>query len=161
MIHETRSAQISQKQDDQHYHENSMPCRFHCHKAIVVITGGGREAGGGHIVSMITYILCSLCFCEIWALCVVNLWITYDHLYFAPCLACWVCLGSFPSGKYWSPGRPPRTSRGRPLKILFGQLGDAPIWCPGDVWNDVQGMSMGGWLGTSPRGPREYSNLDD
>ena len=28
---------------------------------------------------MITYILCSSCSCEIWALCVS--WITYDHLY--------------------------------------------------------------------------------
>ena len=35
---------------------------------------------GGHIVSMITYILCSSCFSEIWALCVS--WITYDHLYY-------------------------------------------------------------------------------
>ena len=34
---------------------------------------------GGHIVFMITYILCSSCFCEIWALCVS--WITCDHLY--------------------------------------------------------------------------------
>ena len=42
------------------------------HKAIVVM--------GGHIVFMIAYILCSSCFCEIWALCVT--WINYDHLYY-------------------------------------------------------------------------------
>ena len=41
---------------------------------------------------MITYILCSFCFCEIWALCV--LWITYDHFYYAPCLVCWALFGS-------------------------------------------------------------------
>ena len=34
---------------------------------------------GGHIVLMITYILRSSSFCEIWALCVLS--ITYDHLY--------------------------------------------------------------------------------
>ena len=34
----------------------------------------------GHIVFMIAYILCSSCFCEIWALCVT--WINYDHLYY-------------------------------------------------------------------------------
>ena len=32
-------------------------------------------------VFMITYILCSSCFHEIWAICVS--WITYDHLYYA------------------------------------------------------------------------------
>ena len=32
------------------------------------------------------------CFCEIWALCVS--WITYDYLYYTPCLACWVLFGS-------------------------------------------------------------------
>ena len=42
---------------------------------------------------MITYILCSSCFCEIWALCVS--WITYDHLYYALCFACWALFGSF------------------------------------------------------------------
>ena len=41
-----------------------VPKCMSCHKAIVF---------------MITYILCSSCFCEIWALCVS--WITYDHLY--------------------------------------------------------------------------------
>ena len=29
---------------------------------------------------------------EIWALCVS--WITYDHLYYGPCLACWALFGS-------------------------------------------------------------------
>ena len=32
-----------------------------------------------------------------------------------------------------SRGRPPPTSPGRPLKILFDHLGDVPIWRPGDV----------------------------
>ena len=40
-----------------------------CHKAIVVITGRAH-------CNMITYILRSSCFCEIWALCVS--WVTYD-----------------------------------------------------------------------------------
>ena len=65
-------------------------------------------------------------------------------------------------------GRPPPTSPGRPLKILFDCPGDVPIWRPGDVlkWRPgdvlkwVQGMSLGGWFRTSPRGPSEYSNLD-
>ena len=34
-----------------------------------------------------TCILRSSCYCEIWVLCVS--WITYDHLSYAPCLACW------------------------------------------------------------------------
>ena len=32
-----------------------------------------------------------------------------------------------PAGKYWSPGRPPPKSPGRPLKILFDRPGDVPI----------------------------------
>ena len=63
-----------------------VPKCMSCHKAIVVITG--RE----HIVFKIAYMLCLSCFCEIWALCVS--WITYDHLYYAHCLACWALLGS-------------------------------------------------------------------
>ena len=87
-----------------------------------------------------------------------------------------------------SGGRPPSTSQGPPLKILFDRLGDVPIWHPGDVsiWRpkDVpiwhpEMTSMGRlnltfqgrpWevdsgrpqdvLRTSPRGPSEYSNLD-
>ena len=38
-----------------------------------------------------------------------------------------------PAGKYWSQGRPPPTSPGRRLKILFDRPGDVPIWRPGDV----------------------------
>ena len=38
------------------------------------------------------YILRPFCFCLIWALCVS--WITYNHLYYAPCLACWALFGS-------------------------------------------------------------------
>ena len=41
---------------------------------------------------MIACILHPSCFCEIWALYVS--WITYDHLYYAPCFACWVLFGS-------------------------------------------------------------------
>ena len=41
---------------------------------------------------MIAYKLCSSCFCEIWALCVP--WIIYDHLHYAPFLACWALFGS-------------------------------------------------------------------
>ena len=63
MIHDTQTVQISQKQD-------------------------GRN---GHIVFMITYILRPSSFCEIWALCVS--WITYDHLYYTNCLACWALFG--------------------------------------------------------------------
>ena len=47
---------------------------------------------GGYIVFMITYILCPSCFCEIWALCMS--WITYNHLSYFPCLACWALFGS-------------------------------------------------------------------
>ena len=44
-------------------------------------------------VIMKTYLLlCSSCFCEIWALCVS--WITYDHFYYTPCLACWALFDS-------------------------------------------------------------------
>ena len=43
-------------------------------------------------VIMETYILlCSSCLCEIWAFCVS--WITYDHLYYALCFACWEFFG--------------------------------------------------------------------
>ena len=35
---------------------------------------------------------CLSCFCEIWALCVSL--IPYDHLYYAPCLVCWVLFDS-------------------------------------------------------------------
>ena len=34
---------------------------------------------------------------------------------------------NFPVGKYWSPGRPPPTSPGRPLKILFERPADILI----------------------------------
>ena len=36
--------------------------------------------------------ICISCFCEIRALCVS--WITYDHFYYAPWLACWALFGS-------------------------------------------------------------------
>ena len=37
-------------------------------------------------------LLCLSYFCEIWALCVS--WITYDHLWYTSCLACWALFGS-------------------------------------------------------------------
>ena len=37
-------------------------------------------------------LISSSCFCEIWALCVS--WITYDHLYYNPCLPCCALFGS-------------------------------------------------------------------
>ena len=47
---------------------------------------------------LITYILCLSSFCEIWGLCVS--WITYDNLYYAPCLACWALFGSLLPAMY-------------------------------------------------------------
>ena len=46
--------------------------------------------------------------------------------------------------------RPPSTSPGRSLKLLFNHPGDVPIWRPWDVLIYVQGMSLGGWFRTSP-----------
>ena len=43
-------------------------------------------------IFMITYISCSSCFCEIWAVFVS--WVTYDHLYYAACLSRWALFGS-------------------------------------------------------------------
>ena len=59
-----------------------------CNKAIVVIT---RRANCFHDCIYIT----PICFCEIWAICLM--WISYDHLYYAPCLACWALFGSLVS----------------------------------------------------------------
>ena len=49
-----------------------------------------------------------------------------------------------------SRGRPPSTSPGRSLKLLFNHPGDVPIWRPWDVLIYLQGMSLGGWFRTSP-----------
>ena len=76
MIHESQSAQILQKQDGRNIY------------AIMKIAYITR----GHIVFMIAYILRPSCFCEIWGLCVS--WITYDHLYYASCLASRALFGS-------------------------------------------------------------------
>ena len=57
------SAQISQKQDE--------------HNIYVILKA--------------YMLLWSSHFCKIWALCVA--WITYDHLYYTPCLACWALFG--------------------------------------------------------------------
>ena len=85
MIHNTQSAQISQKQDGRNIYAimKTMPRPGYHHNGYVATHELGR---------MIAYILRPSCFCEIWALCV--LWITYDHLYYAPCLACWALFGS-------------------------------------------------------------------
>ena len=68
MIHNTQSAQISQKQDEDNI----------------------------YVIMKICMLLCSSCVCEIWAFqiwafCVSS--ITYDHLYYTPCLACWALFG--------------------------------------------------------------------
>ena len=76
MIHESQRAQILQKQDGRNIY------------AIMKIAYITR----GHIVFMIAYILRPSCFCEIWGLCVS--WITYDHLYYASCLASRALFGS-------------------------------------------------------------------
>ena len=68
-------------------------------------------------VIMKTYmLLCSSCFFEIWALCVS--WITYDHLYYTPCLACWALLGSL------VPAMCNRTSCAQVLELLQSHCGD-------------------------------------
>ena len=50
-----------------------------------------------------------------------------------PILEKYTAVVKYPAGKYWSPGRPPPTSPGHPLKILFDRPGDVPILRPGDV----------------------------
>ena len=135
MIHDTESAQISQKQDERNmcppgYHHNVFVA--HCFHDCIYLTlvlhlwdfstvccgslmttyimlltelvetflvhwyqqcvtvhlvprcmschkSSGMINRGAHLVFMIGYILCSSCFCQVWALYV--LWITYDHLY--------------------------------------------------------------------------------
>ena len=62
-----------------------MKTMYPYHKAIAVITGRAHSF-------MIAFILRSSCFCESGALCMS--WITYDHLYYASCLACWALFGS-------------------------------------------------------------------
>ena len=62
-----------------------VPKCISCDKAIVVIT---RRAHCYHGCIYIT----PTCFCRFWTLCVS--WITYNHLYYAPCFACWVHFGS-------------------------------------------------------------------
>ena len=57
-----------------HWYQHVPKC-ISCHKAIVTTHGGHSE---GHIVFMITYILCPSCFCKIWALCVS--WTTYVYI---------------------------------------------------------------------------------
>ena len=78
MIHDIQSVQISQNQDERNIY------------AIMKTMCNGFVTT--HIVFMIGYILRPSWFCKVWALCVS--WITYDHLYYTPCLACWVLFGS-------------------------------------------------------------------
>ena len=51
-----------------------------------------RRSRGVHCFLNYIYILRPSCFCENWALCVS--WITYDHIYYSPCFACWSLFGS-------------------------------------------------------------------
>ena len=80
-----------------HWYQQSVtvhhvPKCMSCHKAIVVITGRA------HCFHENKYILPSSCFCETSVLCVS--WIIYDHLHYAPCLTCWVLLGSLVRAMY-------------------------------------------------------------
>ena len=45
-----------------------------------------------YVIMKACMLICSSCFCEIWALCVP--WIIYDHLFYTPCLAWWTFFGS-------------------------------------------------------------------
>ena len=81
MMHNTHSAQISQKQDGWNIFaimKSMCPPRYH-HNGFVATHALGHIVYGGQIVLIIAYILCPSCFCEIWALC--ESWITSDHLY--------------------------------------------------------------------------------
>ena len=64
--------------------------------ALPVITTMGTHALGhmmyGYVYILLVPILHSSCFCDSWAHCVS--WITYNHLYYAPSLACWALFGS-------------------------------------------------------------------
>ena len=64
---------------------NHLPKCMSCHKAIVVITGRA------HCFHDYIYIMLILLFWDLSTLCVVNH--LNDHLYYAPCVACWVLLG--------------------------------------------------------------------
>ena len=72
MIMTKDSLKMEEKNSKNIHH---VPKCMSCHKAIVVING---KAHCFHD-NIYIMILCSSCFCEIWALCVP--WITYDHLY--------------------------------------------------------------------------------
>ena len=69
-------------------------------------------------------------------------------------------MSSFPAGNYWSPARPPPTSTGHSLKILFDHSGDVLIWRPVNVliWRsrDVPGRLI---FSSSPRWPSKHSHL--
>ena len=65
---------------------------------------------------MITYIVRSSCYFEIWALCVS--WITYYHKHFAPCFACRALFGSLVPAM-WN-----RTSRAEVHELPQSHCGD-------------------------------------
>ena len=65
-----------------------VPKCMSCCRAILVITGRAHCFHDCvYTYNMYIYLLHPSCFCEIWALWVS--WITYDHLYYALCIACW------------------------------------------------------------------------
>ena len=51
-----------------------------------------------YVIMKACMLICSSCFCEIWALCVP--WIIYDHLFYTPCLAWWTFFGSLVPAMY-------------------------------------------------------------
>ena len=61
-----------------------VPKYMSCHKAIAMITERI------HCFHDYIYITPIFLLCEIWALCAS--WITYDHLYYSPWLACWALM---------------------------------------------------------------------
>ena len=65
---------------------------------------------------MIAYVLRPSFFCEIWALCVS--WITYDHLYYAPCFASWALFS------LWVSAMCNRTSCAQVLEVPQSHCGD-------------------------------------
>ena len=75
MIHDTQSAQISQKQDERNIYvimKTMRPPGYHHNGFVATHALGNMMYGytmlvpmGGHIGFMITYMLRSFCFCEI------------------------------------------------------------------------------------------------
>ena len=80
MIHDTQSAQISHKQDERNIYvimKTMCPPGYHHNGFVATHALGHMMYGYTLLVPMNQRVL---------PLCVS--WITYDHLYYAPCLAC-------------------------------------------------------------------------